>query len=731
MTHVMLAEPSTIALFGAGFLILTLLAIVVLVCILAIRAKRLGGTVFDFAFGKMLEKKDPAPPVVPPTQPGSRKCPQCGAELKPDVPEGLCPACLLQRGIATEGGAPPGTPPFVPPTIPDLAKLFPQLEILELIGKGGMGAVYKARQPALDRLVALKILASRSSSDAGFAERFTREARALARLSHPNIVAVYDFGQTNGLSYFLMEYVDGPNLRQIEQAGRLSPREALEIIPQICSALQFAHDECIVHRDIKPENVLLDKKGRVKIADFGLAKILGQETQDFRLTGARDIMGTPHYMAPEQVEKPQDVDHRADIYSLGVVFYEMLTGELPLGKFQPPSQKVQMDVRLDAVVLRSLAKEPELRYQQVSQVKTAVETISGSAAAPGAPIGAPPVMAATAALTQHPDRFWRRFAVVMACVVLIPVAIAILGILAAIAIPNFVKGRNQALAHRQQPAVAVQQTDLVSNLAFGPVIERVVSGEGDANKRFIDFDTGKLFAASEFFGAKVEPSPEETRHWQQRTGIDAVGDTSPAIRGLVGFDLVAVPVVSTEWANARPDGLGYWLEMGRAGTPAVMSGKGELPQTYIVKTREGRTGILQITGFTDNPRGVKIRYKLAQAAAVAKEQILREPDAPPVVIGTFPESGAANVDPALTELRASFSKPMQDGSHGWVMWSKDYPETMGLARYLPDGRTSVLPVRLKPATVYAIWLNSESTRSFRDRDGQPAVPYLLIFETRK
>src|SRR5208282_4461570 len=182
------------------------------------------------------------------------------------------------------------------------------------------------------------------------------------------------------LSYFIMEYVDGPNLRQIEQAGKLSPREALEIIPQICAALQFAHDEGIVHRDIKPENILLDKKGRVKIADFGLAKILGQEPKDIRLTGARDVVGTPHYMAPEQVEKPQEVDHRADIYSLGVVFYEMLTGELPLGKFQPPSQKVQVDVRLDEVVLRSLAKEPELRYQHASEVKTRVENIANTSA---------------------------------------------------------------------------------------------------------------------------------------------------------------------------------------------------------------------------------------------------------------------------------------------------------------------------------------------------------------
>ncbi len=373
MKNVMLAEPATLVLFGGViFFLLFLLALI-------------GAAVFLIVHFSRKSRK-PAPPSASPAAPAAqttpRQCPQCGAELKPDVSEGLCPACLLQRGIATEGGAPPGTPPFTPPTIPDLAKLFPQLEILELIGKGGMGAVYKARQPALDRYVALKILAPRSGGDLDFAERFTREARALAKLSHPNIVAVYDFGQAGGLSYFIMEHVDGPNLRQVEQAGRLSPREALEIIPQICGALQFAHDEGIVHRDIKPENVLLDKKGRVKIADFGLAKILGQEPKDFRLTGARDVVGTPHYMAPEQIEKPSEVDHRADIYSLGVVFYEMLTGELPLGKFQPPSScagGMQIDVRLDEVVLHSLEKEPARRYQHVSEVKTRVETIAQTA----------------------------------------------------------------------------------------------------------------------------------------------------------------------------------------------------------------------------------------------------------------------------------------------------------------------------------------------------------------
>jgi serine/threonine protein kinase len=302
----------------------------------------------------------------------------------------------FDTGVAPEPGQPSRTPAFVPPAVAEVAKLFPQFEILELLGQGGMGAVYKARQPTLDRLVALKILPPQASGDSGFANRFTREARALARLSHPNIVAVHEFGQAGGLNYFVMEYVEGLNLRQLERAGKLSPREALKIIPQICDALQFAHDEGIVHRDIKPENVMLDKKGRVKIADFGLARILGRESEDLRLTGTKDVMGTPHYMAPEQVEHPQEVDHRADIYSLGVVFYEMLTGELPLGRFQPPSRKVEVDVRLDEVVLHALEKEPERRYQQASEVKSDVEAIVKTSARRTVPPPPPPIPPAVA-----------------------------------------------------------------------------------------------------------------------------------------------------------------------------------------------------------------------------------------------------------------------------------------------------------------------------------------------
>ncbi len=248
-----------------------------------------------------------------------------------------------------------------------------------------MGAVYKARQPKLDRMVALKLLPPPDAGGAKFADRFNREARALAKLSHPNIVAVHEFGQIDGQHFFIMEFVDGANLRQLERAGRLSPREALQIIPQICDALQYAHDEGVVHRDIKPENVLVDRKGRVKIADFGLAKILGQDTEALRLTREGQVMGTPHYMAPEQVERPLTVDHRADIYALGVVLYEMLTGDLPLGNFSPPSRKVQVDVRFDEVVLRALENNPDRRYQQASEVKSRVEIIATTPAAAEVP----------------------------------------------------------------------------------------------------------------------------------------------------------------------------------------------------------------------------------------------------------------------------------------------------------------------------------------------------------
>jgi len=309
-------------------------------------------------------------------------CPTCNGELLTSNGQTFCPACLMQQGMksSTYGGGPRVA--WKPPEIEQLTAAFPHLEIQQLLGAGGMGAVFRVRQKELDRIAALKVLPGEMAADAGFTERFLREARLLASLSHPHIVTVYEFGQRDGIYFLLMEFIDGVTLRQAlraEPIKKLASKETLAIVGQLCDALQFAHDEGVVHRDIKPENILIDKRGRVKIADFGLARLLGQSPTMPTLTRTHQLMGTPAYMAPEQIEGLPGIDHRADIYSMGVVFYELLTGELPLGRFSPPSERAETDARLDEVVLRTLAREPDRRYQQASQVKTDVEALRNPA----------------------------------------------------------------------------------------------------------------------------------------------------------------------------------------------------------------------------------------------------------------------------------------------------------------------------------------------------------------
>jgi len=311
-------------------------------------------------------------------------CPHCSHPFEPDLVQGLCPACLLREGLAEDTAGASGTHPFDLPSSEELGRRFPQLEIIEFVGRGGMGAVYKARQKSLERVVALKVLPLDIGRDAAFAERFTREAKALAKLNHPNIVTLYEFGQAEGCFFLLMEFVDGVNLRQLLETERMTSREALAMVPQVCDALQYAHDQGVVHRDIKPANILLDRRGHVKIADFGLARLRGKQEADARTASASaeegtrtgQVLGTPRYMAPEQSVRPGAVDHRADIYSLGVVIYQMLTGELPEEEWAPPSTKVQIDVRLDDVVLRALQRDPQRRYQHVSDVRTELATIT-------------------------------------------------------------------------------------------------------------------------------------------------------------------------------------------------------------------------------------------------------------------------------------------------------------------------------------------------------------------
>ena len=279
---------------------------------------------------------------------------------------------LLARALRTPGPS-VGDGRWTPPEPEELARLLPQYQIESLLGHGGRGAVSKGRQAALDRPVAIKLLPAEMAADAQFIARFQREARTLAKLQHPGIVAVHDFGQTSeGHLYFVMEFVDGTDLHRILHApGGLNPAQALALISQICDALHYAHGKGVIHRDIKPGNILVTTDSRAKLADFGLARPIVEESTV--LTGTNVIMGTAAYMAPEQQEGRSD--QRADIYALGVMLYEMLCGQRPSGAFDPPSHRVQVDVRLDDVVIKAMQQQPERRYQQVSEMKTDVDRI--------------------------------------------------------------------------------------------------------------------------------------------------------------------------------------------------------------------------------------------------------------------------------------------------------------------------------------------------------------------
>ncbi len=333
---------------------------------------------------------------------------------------GLNPDELFARGMQsvrmTGGGSMQN---WEPPTIEEAARLFPNYRVVDVLGRGGMGAVYKAVQTALDRVVAIKLLPLEISIDRDFADRFVREARTMAKLNHPNIVSVFDFGTTpEGHLYFVMEFVEGTTLHHLIKTTGLKPVQCLELIVSVCEALQYAHGEGVVHRDIKPANVLVDMKGRVKVADFGLARMDSPTSEQWGQTMTGMVLGTPDYMAPEQ-KSGSRVDHRADIYSLGVMLYEMLCGQIPQGIFAPPSQRVSVDERIDQVVIRAMQQEPDRRYANTKEMQAEVENIrntplpkNGGApvvpAAPGSKKLAPPArfskaVSAAAAAEEEAD----------------------------------------------------------------------------------------------------------------------------------------------------------------------------------------------------------------------------------------------------------------------------------------------------------------------------------------
>lgn len=262
------------------------------------------------------------------------------------------------------------------PKAPKIERLG-HYEIVEEIGRGGMAVVYKGLQPSLNRTVAIKVLPASFAQDEEFIARFDREAETIARLSHPNIIQIIDRGREEGICYFVMEYVDGLNLDEFLKKKSLTFRQTLDIAIQIGRAIAYAHSKAVVHRDLKPSNILIAGDTlAVKVADFGLVQLAQAAGELTTLTQANIAMGTLEYMAPEQRKDARNVDSRADIFSFGIILYEMFTGQLPVGHFKRPSEiNPGIPQALDEIILRCLKPTADERYQSASQVTQALEDL--------------------------------------------------------------------------------------------------------------------------------------------------------------------------------------------------------------------------------------------------------------------------------------------------------------------------------------------------------------------
>ena len=307
-------------------------------------------------------------------------CGKCGAKIFADAPQGLCSLCLFKTGLglAADGGAVSKTPaPMME---------FGDYELLEEIGRGGQAVVYRARQKSLNRTVALKLIGLGQWSSTPHLKRFRHEAEAAASLEHPQIVPIYEIGERDGSCYFSMKFVEGGPLDEVAKREPMSTRRAAELLVKIARTVHFAHEHGILHRDIKPGNILLDKNGEPHLTDFGLARLI---EQDSTVTNSFDVLGTPSYMSPEQAAgRTKEVSAAADVYSLGAVFYQMLTGEPPFAggttyetirmvletePRDPRTRNGKVDVDLATICLKCLEKDPTRRYQSAAALADDIE----------------------------------------------------------------------------------------------------------------------------------------------------------------------------------------------------------------------------------------------------------------------------------------------------------------------------------------------------------------------
>ncbi len=312
-------------------------------------------------------------------------CRSCDLPIDPDHALGLCPRCVLSTAVdglnqTDHPSLSRGQNAGRLPSLDDLNTQVAGFKFIELLGRGGSGWTFLALQKTLNRQVAVKVM-HRDIGNEDAVTSFRCEAESLAKLNHPRIVTVHDFGVSDSFMYLVMEYVAGPTLRQRLIRRPLTVPQSMEVASQICAGVQCAHQAGVLHRDIKPENILFesnDAASKIKVADFGIAKLLnGTREESMTFTGV--VAGTPFYMAPEQNHRNDPVGPRSDVYSIGVVVYEMLTGHLPLGRFPAPSKLVDCSRSIDIAVFQALQSQTDARTPSVQRLAAQLDADSGPA----------------------------------------------------------------------------------------------------------------------------------------------------------------------------------------------------------------------------------------------------------------------------------------------------------------------------------------------------------------
>src|SRR5216110_865054 len=335
----------------------------------------------------------------------ARICRKCGANIFSDAPRGLCTACVLETALgifpdAVAGGGDPGGVDEASCDQPNAAAVhskkaaraatmlmdFGDYELLEQIGRGGQGVVFRARQKSLNRTVALKVMSLGQWASKAHVKRFRREAEAAASLDHPSIVPIYEVGERDGSCYFSMKFVEGGQLDEVVRQTPMSIRQAVELIAKVARTVHYAHEHGILHRDIKPGNIVLDQKGEPHLTDFDLARLVETEST---VTRTLDLLGTPSYMAPEQAAANNtQLTSATDVYGLGAVFYQLLTGHPPFAggttyetirlvlesePRQPRLYNPKADRDLATICLKCLEKDQERRYSSALELAEDVE----------------------------------------------------------------------------------------------------------------------------------------------------------------------------------------------------------------------------------------------------------------------------------------------------------------------------------------------------------------------